>query len=1261
MAYSHNGTKTTLDSFAFSVADGCEDGVSPISATFNIDINSLPTIDTNEQLNLDEGAQAAIRTSLLSSSDIDNSSTALVYTITAAPAHGTLYKNSSAMGNGSTITQGELAANYLSYKHDGGESSADSFSFRVSDPASFVDGVFSISVNPVNDPPAIAVNNTLTLLEGAQATITASQLSEGDPDDSGSGLTYMVTSDVVHGALHKNGVDFGILDTFTQQDIDDGIITYVHDGTETTSDAFAFSLADGGEDGALAYAGTFHMSITLVNDETTTCDQTYMVNENAENGTQIGDVVTYDEEGDTRTFAITGGNDSGLFAIDPNTGMITVAGDIDYDAVQQHKLTVTVTEHYNSTTRTVTMTATIDVNNMHDIPFTPAAANLDASSDSGRSDSDDITNDTTPTFFGAGGSTMFNNTIRVYVDGVLDGATQSNAAGEWSYTLANALDDGQHSIAITTTDFGGDTSASAEPFKVTIDTTAPEAGSMLGQPLGGNTTDDRTPTMTANGEADCMVTVYDQTNKNYGSVMTDSTGDFSFTVSGSDSLSVATYGFKYTLTDAAGNVSAPSSPFSLTVNDPPMAEDFEVTTDEDIAYIFDVDDFGYDDTNEDNFEMLRITALATSGTLKHSDGSQWTAVTLNQQISTDDIELGMLALFPDADENGLLYAAFNFQVSDGIDYSTSLYTATVNVSPVNDVQLFTGLDGSAVNYLEDQGTALLDEAKVSNITDIDNTELGGGSLTISITENGASDEDMLAITADANVVLSDFSNPGSTITVDGEVIGAVAASGLGLDLVISFTSLAQFDKIEKLIYALTYENMNTVDPAVEPKTVTLTLTDIDGQSSVQRITINMERTEIPVIETLAASRYDIDADDATCSGQVLDDGKAEITEVGIVYSLRRTFEPADNEKVSVGEYTNEAQFEALVRSLPADTAVYYAAYALNSEGYGYGDVITLRTHKWSDRNGDGRLDDPNADTDGDGVSDGDEQAAGSDPDAPASTPSDINGDGKVDKPDADTDGDGVSDAEEQAAGSDPDDASSTPSDKDGDGKVDKPDVDTDGDGVSDAEEQAAGSDPDDASSTPSDKDGDGKVDKPDADTDGDGVSDEDEIAAGSNPDDASSTPSDKNGDGKVDLPSADSDGDGVSDEDEIAAGSNPDDPYSTPSDKDGDGKVDDPNADSDGDGISDADEIAAGSDPDDPMSKPVAQTARLLCSSVRRWMLRQNRQADLPLHSMYGSRNRAQPKLLSRLDGTASMAQTTTLCGAKTSCWALYTALRAVL
>ncbi len=58
-------------------------------------------------------------------------------------------------------------------------------------------------------------------------------------------------------------------DTFTQADLDAGNVSYEHDGSETTTDSFNFSLADGGEDGATPASGTFSITITPVNEAPT--------------------------------------------------------------------------------------------------------------------------------------------------------------------------------------------------------------------------------------------------------------------------------------------------------------------------------------------------------------------------------------------------------------------------------------------------------------------------------------------------------------------------------------------------------------------------------------------------------------------------------------------------------------------------------------------------------------------------------------------------------------------------------------------------------------------------------------------------------------------------------------------------------------------------------------------------------------------------------------------------------------------------------
>ena len=157
----------------------------------------------------------------------------------------------------------------------------------------------------------------------------------------------------------------------------------------------------------------------------------------------------------------------------------------------------------------------------------------------------------------------------------------------------------------------------------------------------------------------------------------------------------------------------------------------------------------------------------------------------------------------------------------------------------------------------------------------------------------------------------------------------------------------------------------------------------------------------------------------------------------------------------------------------------------------------------------------------------------------------------------DTDGDGLSDGEEFAAGTDPHNP-----DTDGDGLVDGREVhlgtdpfdgDTDDDGLSDAEEDLYGTNP------LSD------------DGDGDHLPDEWEIRNGLDPNDSSDGLSDADADGLpfwrevldfgTDPLTADSDGDGIGDGAEAAAGTNP------------------ARADTDADGLSDSREVALGTDP----------------------------------------------------------------------------------
>ena len=105
-----------------------------------------------------------------------------------------------------------------------------------------------------------------SLDEGDAVTITEAMLKVTDVDDMRDGVIYTLTSVTEHGALMRDGTALGIGDTFTQQDISDGILTYVHDGSENFADRFTFTADDGDEDGSAPINNTFNLTIAKVND-----------------------------------------------------------------------------------------------------------------------------------------------------------------------------------------------------------------------------------------------------------------------------------------------------------------------------------------------------------------------------------------------------------------------------------------------------------------------------------------------------------------------------------------------------------------------------------------------------------------------------------------------------------------------------------------------------------------------------------------------------------------------------------------------------------------------------------------------------------------------------------------------------------------------------------------------------------------------------------------------------------------------------------
>ena len=100
-------------------------------------------------------------------------------------------------------------------------------------------------------------------------------------------------------------------------------------------------------DGELSASATVTVNVRPVNDAPTLSDGDITVAENAANGTVIATAEGEDvDDEDTLTYAITGGNDDGVFAIGSSSGELSVADSskLNAETTPSYTLAITVTD-----------------------------------------------------------------------------------------------------------------------------------------------------------------------------------------------------------------------------------------------------------------------------------------------------------------------------------------------------------------------------------------------------------------------------------------------------------------------------------------------------------------------------------------------------------------------------------------------------------------------------------------------------------------------------------------------------------------------------------------------------------------------------------------------------------------------------------------------------------------------------------------------------------------------------------------------------
>ncbi|KAM9295746.1 LOW QUALITY PROTEIN: FRAS1-related extracellular matrix protein 3 [Morus bassanus] len=239
--YVHTGLPGVRDLIKFDVTDGIN---ALIDRYFYITIGSIDMVfpeAINKGVTLKEGGKVTLTTDLLSTSDVNSPDENLHFSVTQSPTWGHL-ENTDNPGVPVVSFTLQLAGNKIYFIHAAeDEVKMDSFEFEVTDGYNPVFRTFRVSITGVDNKKPILTIGDLVVEEGETRLIPPFELTVEDTPDHL--LLFTVTQVPVHGQILYNS-SYPV-SSFTKQDLNENLISYRHDGTETSQDSFSFSVTDG--------------------------------------------------------------------------------------------------------------------------------------------------------------------------------------------------------------------------------------------------------------------------------------------------------------------------------------------------------------------------------------------------------------------------------------------------------------------------------------------------------------------------------------------------------------------------------------------------------------------------------------------------------------------------------------------------------------------------------------------------------------------------------------------------------------------------------------------------------------------------------------------------------------------------------------------------------------------------------------------------------------------------------------------------------
>ena len=433
---------------------------------------------------------------------------------------------------------------------------------------------------------------------------------------------------------------------------------------------------------------------------------------------------------------------------------------------------------------------------------TASAPDLNSGSDSGRSNSDDITSSTTPGF---SGTAAVGSGVTLYdTDGttVLGSAT-ADGSGKWAIT-SSKMTQGTHTLTVKVTDIAGNVSTASSALSVVIDTTVPatpaaptlDMASDSGVSSSDGITNINMPTITGTTEGYAIVNLFDTNGKTILATTTaDSLGNWSVSIT-QDPVTMlpltGTHNITAVATDKAGNVSGKSSALALVVDTTAPALKSAITISDtalkvgdtaNVKFVFTEKISGFT-TADVKVENGKLSSLSTS-----DGGITWTAVLTPSSSIEDTTNMLML------DNTGYTDLAGNAGVGTSNSPNYAIDTVRPSLASaitISDTALKIG-DTANVTFVFTEAVTGFTTADLtvpngvlSNLTTGD----GGITWTATLTPNASATAATNVITLDDTGITDLSGNAGTGTDTSGNYAVDTVRPVLASAIMVSDTNLA---------------------------------------------------------------------------------------------------------------------------------------------------------------------------------------------------------------------------------------------------------------------------------------------------------------------------------------------------------------------------------------------------------------------------------------------------------------------------------------